>query len=199
MDLETVHREATELEAMVEGLQVVDAKSHAEACRLEKDLDRHIAGIEEKFRPSVAKAYAAHKSAVALLNSVKSVPLYCRTALREKIGNFRLAEQLRIEEERRSAYAAAVASNKERGVSEDSLVVPIAVLPAETLDKHGVSTPNLWRCEVDNLPELIAWVAQDVPHRFHFLEAAQTVLNGHARTLKNDFNIPGCRAVSRFG
>jgi hypothetical protein len=138
---------------------------------------------KEIINPIKSKQYEAWKEACSKEKEVDQPFAQAEEIIYESMGKFyQEYEKDRKDRESRSA--------------QDSPELPV-VLPA--LDRiNGLSPLETWSAEVDSLLELVKAVAEGRAPLVS-LEANTKFLNQQAKSLKEEFNIPGCKAVKKTG
>lgn len=215
LDLAPVEKKNTELETIVMSLVVCDKASHDQACLLEKDVQAQIKSIEKLLEEPKAKMNESVNALRAMEKSLMSPLTAAKAALKIKIGGWRVVEKVRQDEERRLAQAAAqraidearlahaqaLQDSGQTGAAMATLsrpMVAVSVPPVQKIEAKGVAIRETWRAECENLQELIAWVAEDLPRRSGYLLANTSALSAEAKTSKELFKIPGCIATKTF-
>lgn len=138
---------------------------------------------KEIINPIKSKQYEAWKEACSKEKEVDQPFSEAEEIIYTSMGKFyQHYEEQRKAQESRSA--------------QDSPELPV-VLPA--LDRiNGLSPLETWSAEVDSLLELVKAVAEGRAPLVS-LEANTKFLNQQAKSLKEEFNIPGCKAVKKTG
>lgn len=188
-------------------------------CRQAIDIEKGLAAlmkeIDTTFDPHIATAFQAHRGLVAEkkkhaepVEEAKRIIKQKRIVYTEEQERIRKAEEARIQAEARrlieeAALAAAIAA-EEAGDGEEAEAIinePIHV-PTVTIQKTTPSAGiagairEIWSAEVYDLKALCNAVA-DGKANIGCVEANMTALNGIARSLKSNMQIPGVKAVSR--
>jgi formate dehydrogenase maturation protein FdhE len=125
-------------------------------------------------------------------------------------------ERIRKEEERKALEVLRLQEEKLReemaeqaeklGADEQSIEeirmtpipLPRPVITPTFQKASGISTRETWKVEVDDVRKLCRGIADGTVSPT-LVEPNMTALNGLARSLKNTFNIPGCRVVRDAG
>lgn len=200
-----------------EALQVVDQASHTTAaeCLLS------IAGLERQIKshhaPLKADAHALHKRICDAENRLLEPLTRARRLISPKLSGYE-AEQRRIQQElqRKADEAAAQLANEmaleqaalaeQAGASEEVVTQileapPVYVAPvvAPTFQKaKGISTPETWHAELTSIKKLCeAVILGAIPE--NAVTANMVWLNARARSDKENFNVPGAKAVKEIG
>lgn len=171
--------------------------------------------IDAAFNPTIAAADHAHKIAVKSKND-KAGPVRGAMAVydqkmvvwdSEQVQE-RLKEAARLQEVARRAAedarireAEALERKGKKEAAEALICKPVEVPvvhvepPAEV---KGISFRETWSAEVKDLAALVDHVAKD-HGLLYLLEANMTAINGMARSLKANMNLPGVVAVMSRG
>jgi hypothetical protein len=186
--------------------------------RTVKDLQKK---VKETFSPIVKKAHEAHKEAKAqekkhldpLIEAEKIVKQKSLVWLEEQ-ENIRLEkekkerEKAEAEEKKRKEELERQAKNweekgnvekaEERREQAEEVYIPPAPVESTATKAAGQSIKVTWSAEVVDLMALVKGVvAGTVP--LACIEANMPVLNKQAVALKEQFNYPGVKAVSKKG
>lgn len=108
-------------------------------------------------------------------------------------------EKVRKKKERLEARAAAarIAGQEAKAdkLEVDAKIAHAPVISSPAPRLAGVQTRTTWKANVTDKLELVKYVAEN-PSMIGLLKIDQSKLNGQARLMKEDFNIPGVEAVS---
>lgn len=193
-------------------LRITDAGTYQAACDFLMGIKALRAEIADTFEPHVKRAHEAHK---ALLKEQKDAeaPLIeaeriAKAALvvydqeQERIRRDeqrRLQEQLRREEEERRLAEAVDLEQAGEQAEADALIsapvdVPVVAVAPMTPKVSGISYRETWSAEVTDLAALVAYVARHSQFA-GLLSPNMPALNGQARSLKGQLQIPGVKAI----
>lgn len=172
------------------------------------------AEIGEAFDPIIKKAHEAHKEACAQKNRIEAPLVRAECIIKPKVAEyFRLKEQERRAEEARllaeqrkteedarvdeaaSLEAAGEPEMAERVLNEPSTAAPI-ILPRATPKVQGVSIRAIWKGRFDDLDKVIKAAAGGDRVARSLLLGNQSALDGLARSMRENFRVPGCRAFA---
>ncbi len=107
-------------------------------------------------------------------------------------------EKVRKKKERLEARAAAarIAGQEAKAdkLEVDAKIAHAPVISSPAPKLKGVQTRTIWKANVTDKLELVKYVAEN-PSMIGLLKVDQLKLNGQARLMKEDFNIPGVDAV----
>ncbi len=193
-------------------LCIEDAVSYAQACEFLKGIKALRAEIAETFEPHIKRAHESHRAllkekadAEVPLAEAERIAKAALVVYDQQQDCIRRAEQERVraelkrqEEERLLAEAldAEAAGDVETAdalISEPVHVPTVAVAPS-TPKVSGISYRETWSAEVTDLAALVRYVAQH-PLFAGLLSPNMPALNGQARSLKGQLQIPGVKAV----
>jgi len=210
-----IEKEVSALEVRVRRLSIITPEDHDAACQLERQLAAQDSAIVARISPAKSAADRAHQEICDLEKVLRGPLLKSRPLLKQKIGDWRV-EQKRLADEgnRQRALAAQRLAEEEtldravtlerQGQGEAAaalLSVPAVASPisvaAPRIEARGVAIRENWSAELVDLRLLIAWVAEDIQGRYHFLSANGPALNSEARNRKAGFNVPGVKPVMR--
>ena len=167
--------------------------------------------IAETFDQHIKRAHEAHKALVkeksdaeAPLTAAEGIYKRAMLTFQQDQERRRQEEQARAEEaarKEREKLEAQAAKAEERGKVEKAetlravaTTIATPVIASTTPKVSGISTRSTWRAEVTSKPDLIKAVAAGtVP--MAALDPNDTFLNQQARSLKNELNYPGVKAV----
>jgi hypothetical protein len=194
-----------------QAIQIVDQQSYdlaAEKFRAAAAIEKQIV---EYHAPLKQKAHEAHKAICSAENSLLLPVRAAKQTLSRSIGAWD-AEQDRIrrEEQRRLEAAAqriaeeeallnAVDAEQSGADAEEieavlSTPAPIQKVVAAPTYQKSVPTREVWSAEVVSLHALVKAAAAN-PAYLCYLQANESALGAAARSQKNVFSIPGCKAV----
>lgn len=198
-------------------VRIANQASYDEATNIGRGVQELIKQIESEFKEPKEKAYAAHKAITAMEKKYLDPLVLAKSIIAKEMGRWaeeqevlrrkeeaRLrAEQLKREEEERIAAAIeaeqAGASEAEVQAVIETPVFVAPVIAAPTFQKAaGVVTAVTWSAEVVSIKQLCAEVAAGRQPET-VVVANMPVLNKLAVALKQAFNIPGVKAVSKTG
>jgi hypothetical protein len=167
--------------------------------------------IREFFRPLKERAHAAHKAICDAEAEQLAEPMAVNGILNPRIVAFhnakeaerraeeerRAAEARRLEEESRLEEAAALEAAGENGLAHQVLeapsFVPPPAVPRSTPKVAGMAIRGTWRAECTDLMALVGAVAEGKAS-LSLLAVNESALNARAKSDKEHFSIPGCRA-----
>ena len=186
-----------------------------QAIEYEQGLSALMKWFDDIYDKPIKEAHLHHKGLVAdkskhitPVEEAKRLIKQKRIAYVDDQERLRKAEEARIQAEARkqaeeAALAAAIAAEEAGDSAEaneilsEPIHVPVVTV-AKSTPSAGVSgaIKEIWSAEVYDLKALCVAIA-DGKANIGYVEANQTALNGIARSLKANMQIPGCRAVSR--
>lgn len=196
-------------------LIIKDDKVCQEAIDYEHGLSALVKEIEGAFRPTLKKMDEAreglYKEMTGRLTPVEEAKRLIkgkRIVYVEEQERIRKAEEARIQAEARrqaeeATLAAAIAA-EEAGETEEAAAIidePVhvpVITVAKTVPSAGVggAIKEIWSAEVVDFIKLLEAIVTGKAS-IGLVEPNQTALNGMARSLKANMQIPGVRAVSR--
>jgi hypothetical protein len=199
-----------------QGLAITSQADYEGAADFVKMVTLRLKQLEDVFGPIAAKQYAAWKETKAQqarfaepLQEAKKTVVAKIAAWDLEQERLRREEQRRLEEEARKAAeeellaeaVAAEAAGVESAVAEAILSAPLApkvvVVPPAHQRAEGVSKArDNWSCELVSLAALVKHAAAH-PEALGLLQVNQVAANQMARALKENFNVPGLKAVNR--
>jgi len=192
-------------------LKIVDQATYD----LAADKFRAAANIEKQIKdhhaPLKKKAHEAHKAICDAETKLLKPVIEAKTFLSRIIGEWdteqeriRQAEQRRLEEEARrladeEALESAIDAEQNGADAEEieavlSSSAPVQKVTAAPTYNKSVSTRENWSAQVISLRELVKAAAAN-PAYLCYLQPNESVLNAAARSQKNVFAVPGCKAV----
>lgn len=170
------------------------------------------AEIDDTFDSVIQKAHEAHKEAISKKRKVETPLVEAEAILKPRIAAFiREQERIRREEELRLQKLAQEESERlqleeasildEMGETDSANALlerkpePVPVFVPRTVPKvPGVTLRQTWSAQVVSLQLLVKAVAEGkVP--LMAIQANTTFLNQQARSMKDQLNYPGVRAV----
>jgi hypothetical protein len=193
-------------------LRISDATTYQTACEFLKGVKALRGKIADTFGPHITRAHDAHKSLIASkadaeapLAEAERVVKAALIAFDQAESKARQAEVLRLqaearrqELERRTADAQALMDAGEcdeaQALLESDLNVAVVAIAPATPKISGISFRESWSANVEDIVALIQYVAQH-PQFVGLLQANQPALNAQARSLKQQMQIPGVKAV----
>jgi hypothetical protein len=193
---------------------IQDEATFTAAAEFMKKIKKARKDWEAIIGPVTKKAHEAWKEAIGLEKKVDA-PLERaeKMILSPAMSNFRQAQERarRIEEDRLQreaqkraddealAHATELAQAGFKEEADAAIADPIPaaapVVPAAPR-VEGLSERLTWNAEIVDKLALVKAVAEGRAP-LGAIEANMPFLNGVARSLKSEFNVPGCRAVSR--
>lgn len=194
-------------------LSIVDAATYAAACEFLKGIKALRAEIADTFSPHITRAHEAHKAllkeradAEAPLAEAERIAkaalvVYDQAQERERQAEMaRLREDARRQEaDRRLTEAVALEAEGSTAEAEALMEMPIdlpVIAVAPSIPKvTGISYRETWSGTLTDLAALIRYVAAN-PQFMSLLQVNQVALNGLARSIKGQLQIPGVQAVS---
>jgi len=176
------------------------------ACHLEKQITEHYAPLKQK-------AHEAHKAICSAEKEMLNPVLQAKQSLSRAIGAWdEEQERIRREVQRRleadalaraeeEALESAIDAERNGADAEEIEAVlsgsqPITKIAAAPTYTKSVPTRENWSAQVFSLSALVKAAAEN-PAYLCFLRANQTALDAAARSQKNLFSIPGCKAVKQ--
>jgi hypothetical protein len=169
--------------------------------------------------PTVAKALAAHREAVAMRKRMLAPFELAEAAVKHKVLAYdqeaeraRRAEQARLqaeadaraEAERKRALAAAAKLKtpelrEARIEAAQEITAPVVQVAPAVSKAHGESSRVTWRAELVSLPDLIKTAAGGSQAAVSLLAFDSVAANAFARGTKGAVQIPGVRVYSETG
>lgn len=164
--------------------------------------------IERPFRQALKNVSSQRKQSLEPLDAAIAIieqrtQSWRRERERERervLAEEREKAQLEAEARRLAAAEALEAAGNEDAAQAllDSPVVPLPpVVPPAVPVVEKVHTQTRWAAEVVDLPALILWVAENPVERQAYLMPNGPLLNQVARDLREQFAIPGVRAIKK--
>ncbi len=108
----------------------------------------------------------------------------------------------KAESDEARAAAAALAekqAKKAAKLEEKAEIVQAPVISTTAPKLEGIHTRVTWRAEVTNKLAFIKFVVEQRPDLMGVIEIDQSKLNGYARLLKEEFDMPGVEAKAEKG
>ena len=193
-------------------LTIADPASYQSACDFLKGIKSLRTEIAETFEPHIKRAHESHKALLKEKADAEAPLAEAERIVKSALVTYdqaeehkrraeaaRLQEELRQqEEERRLAEAVELEAAGEQAEAEALIDAPVfvptvAVAPS-TPKVSGISYRETWSANVTDLGALVMYVAQH-PQFAGLLLANIPALNGQARSLKGQMQIPGVEAV----
>jgi hypothetical protein len=213
MEIMEIEQKALTLPQKAGLIKVLNQETFKAACEFREGIKAVQKEIDAAFDPIITKAHQAHKEAIGQKKKAEAPLVEAKGIIEPEISRYlteqeriRKAEEARLaeiarkaEEESRLAEAAVYEAAGDKQAADEIINEPIrtqaTVLPKANLNS-GINMRETWSAEVTSLKDLVQAIAEGkVP--LDAVEANMTVLNAQARTLKNGFNWPGVRAVSK--
>lgn len=164
--------------------------------------------IDATFDPIIKKAHEAHRAAIGAKKRHDDPLAAAETTIKRKSGTYMAQEEARrrqeaaeaarkareLEEERRLAEAAELEAAGQAEAAAEIIDEPLPPPPPPKMERPkaaGVQSRKTYTARVVSASKLIEAVALgDAPTAF--LKIDQAKLNAHARTMKDEFKVPGC-------
>lgn len=192
-------------------LQIVDQESYDTAASKFNGVAALEKEIIEHYKPMKTRAHEAHKAVCDAEKSMLAPVQDAKRILSRSIGAWdEEQERIRREEQRRLEDAARKKAEEEAlanaidaeqsGADEEeveavlSSPVPIQKVTAAPTYNKQVPTREVWSAEVVSLLALVKAAAAN-PAYLCYLQANESALGAAARSQKNLFSVPGCKAV----
>jgi hypothetical protein len=202
----SIREKATAIKIVDQATYDLAAAEFNAACHLEKQITDHYAPLKQK-------AHEAHKAICSAEKEMLNPVLQAKQSLSRAIGSWDSEqERIRREQQRRleaqasaqaeeEALEAAIDAEQNGADAEEieavlSNSLPITKVAAAPTYQKSVPTRENWSAQVFSLAQLVKAAAQN-PAYLCYLQANETALNGAARSQKNLFSIPGCKAVKQ--
>jgi hypothetical protein len=167
--------------------------------------------ITSHYKPMKEAAHRAHKAVCDAEKEILSPVQEAKRILSKGIGEWdaeqervRLAEQRRLEAEAQAradeeALAAAVDAEQYGADADEieavlSAPAPMPRIQAAPTYQKSIPTRENWSAQVVSLAALVKAAAAN-PAYLCYLQANDSALNAAARSQKNLFSVPGCKAV----
>ncbi|HEY6383447.1 MAG TPA: hypothetical protein VIY07_16795 [Pseudolabrys sp.] len=212
--MDNLETQVTSVPARAVALQIQTATDYLAAGELLSAIKGLRAEIDRSFDPIIAKAFAAHREAIAQKKKVEAPLAEAEAILKPRIAAYleaeeqkRQLEELRLqrlaqeaEEQRQLEMAAMLEEAGETEEANRMLEEPVVAAPVivqRTVPQvQGVVMQKRWNAEVVSLMELVRAVAAGKAP-LQCLQADSVFLNRQAVAMRNALNYPGVRAVSQ--
>lgn len=189
----------------VSDIKIFDQDSYDYANEILKDIIKKRKSVDEILGPRKDLAYKVHKSISDLINEMKAPFIALEERLKPKLGDYIRDQRIlkekadedarKLEEEKRLAHAQVLADHKMYDEADIVLDQPIKVKSeVKKVDKGGTYTVDIWSAEVVSLYNFLKAALDGVIDLSYVVPNYQK-LNETARHRKEDFNIPGVRAI----
>jgi hypothetical protein len=162
-----------------------------------REQDRRRRIEEEKLAESARKEQAKVReeaARVAAKAAADAEVLRQKAADAAAAGNAGQAARLAL----RAEATVEAGENKAAALNDMADAAPIAPVLAAAPKMDGAHETGRWSAEVTDKAALVAFVAAN-PMFLHLLDVNAMALNAQARSLKDAFQIPGCRAIKKVG
>lgn len=166
---------------------IKDDKSYLSAVAFLQRIKVASKKLDEVVGVFVDSAYTHWKNLVAERKKLEKPLSDSEELIKASIAKYADEKERQQEEERKRLEEQQKAQGKE----DIQVILPPAVPKAE-----GLTLPKVWNAEVLSLIELVKAVAKGKAPLASVV-ANDKFLNQQAKSLKEEFNIPGVRAVSR--
>lgn len=167
-------------------LQIRSQSSLEAGVALKNDIKSIIKAIREAFDPIVESANKLHKLATSTRKEQLKNPEEALDLVESKILRYAEAERKRVEEEEKKRQEE-IQKAAEKGQEKKIETLLSKPLSEDRSKVEGVQYREIWQLEILNPLE--------IPREF--LIPDEKRLGEMARSLKHDFKIPGCKAVSK--
>jgi len=200
-------------------LRIVNAQSYQFACEFLKGIKALREEIADTFDPHIKRAFEAHRALVkekreaeAPLADAELIAKRALVAFDTEQERIRREEQQRLEAEaRRQAeerqLMEAIALEEQAQASGDAglameaaamldqpVMTPTIAVAQSTPKVSGISFRETWSGQLTDLAALIRYAAAN-PQFMNLLQVNQVALNGLARSMKGQLQVPGVRAI----
>lgn len=194
-------------------LTIVDDAGYTKAGDLLTRIKTLRGEIADTFDPIIKKAHEAHKEALAQKARIETPLVKAESLIKPKIASYHaeqdrkrreeearlLAEQKKVEEDARIAEAANLekageSEMAERVLDEPPMMAPVVLPPTPKV--QGITVKKVWKGRFDNLDLVIKAAAEGDRLAKSLLLGNQSALDALARSLKENFKVPGCRAYT---
>ncbi len=211
--LSKLDQQALVLTAQANAIQVVDQESHDSAAALYVRLGDLSKDIDSIHDPAIEAAHASHKAAIAAKNKLADPVKCARALIKPKVCQWeedqkriqaerqRAAEEAarKIEEEARLALAVEA---EQKGADPETVkeilattMLTVAPVVAPAFQKtNGFKSRKNYTARVVNIKLLCKAIAEG-RQPSNLVEGNMTALNGLARSLKSQLNIPGVEVI----
>lgn len=204
---------ASALTERATAIQVTDQETHDEAAELYVrlgDLSKEIDSIHD---PAIEAAHRSHKAAIEAKKKLADPVDQARRIIKPKVCAWE-QEQIRIQQERQreaeriarqaeeEARLALAVEAEQKGAEPETVkeiletsVVTVAPVVAPAFQKtNGFKSRESWSASVFDIKLLCKAIAEG-RQPSNLVEGNMTALNGLARSLKGQMNVPGVKAV----
>jgi len=209
-----LEKQALTVDIQAKELMIRNQENYSKANDFLKTVKSLQLKVKDTFRPIIDQAFRTHKEAVAKEKIHLEPLLKAEVLIKNKMMEWlKIQEEIRFkqeaklqaraEKERQEALAkaeAARANGKESRAEryEEKAANIIAPQLAPTIDTGGAGIRKYWSAEVVDLMLLVKAIA-DGRASIMAVEPNMPFLNKQAEMLKETFNFPGIKAVSRDG
>jgi hypothetical protein len=163
-----------------------------------KPLNDEVKIINDLFRPYTAGLTQARAILEPKILTFQREEAARVAAEQRKANEAAAAERRKLEEQAKAAEQTGdVETASALAVAAEVMVAPV-VQSSVTTKGTGTSSRSTWSAEVENLHELVKYVAAN-PQFIGLLAANTTALNAQAKSLKGAMQIPGVKAVEKVG
>lgn len=211
-----VETKALSLRDQVRAIVVRDQETHDHAAELYLGLSALEKEINAVHDPAISAAHAAHKAALAAKEKSAGPVAEAKRIIKPKITDWEQAqERIRKEQERIAREAAARAEEEDRialAVEFEANDAPPEVVneilttklptPAPVVARTFSKTPGFtsrphYTCEVVDFNALVKAAAVN-PNLLCYLQPNESALNKLASSMKEVFQLPGCKYNKRM-
>lgn len=192
-------------------IKIVDQETYDRAAAKFQGVAALEKEIIDHYKPMKTKAHEAHKAICEAEKSMLVPVQEAKRTLSQSIGAWdaeqervRREEQRRLEEEARKRAEEEALLNavdaEQAGADEEEIAAvlqspaPIQKVEAAPTYQKSIPTREVWSAEVVSLLALVKAAAAN-PAYLCYLQANESALSAAARSQKNVFSIPGCKAV----
>lgn len=189
-------------------ISIIDDAGYQHAAEFLRSCKSMQKEIEGALAQSIEHAHKAHKSLTTLRADTLAPLKEAEQLVKSKMGNYVEAEERRAAEEKRRAEEEARKAQEEENLrraaqleaegrqeeAEQAVDAPIStpVIKAPPAPRAaGTSTRKKYSVEVNDLDALVRAVAEGKAPK-GLVIANQKVLDAMAKSLKGDFDVPGC-------
>lgn len=209
----TLKQEALSWPEKAKAITITDNASYTAAGELVKEVVAMRKRVQDHHKPIKDAAHKAHKAAIAaekeLLKPLEQAEQWLKSEMTKwqreqarlaEMERRRLeAEQKEREEEQRLALAAeAEQQGASQEVVDEILETPLPqapiATPVTTEMVEGISTRTLYSAEVTNLKVLCLAIGMGKVSE-SLVQPNMVALNGMARSMRDGFNVAGCKLV----
>jgi hypothetical protein len=209
MKTEEIEEKALTMTEQVTALAVVDKETYDLANSFGAAAKELLKAIDEAFDPIIEAAHKSHKTALEQKKKQSAPVEAVKKMVDAKMVAWYQAEKAKAEALQRAAEAAARKKAEDEALAqaqllqdmgmdeaaEEALEAPVVLELGKTFEPEkaeGVSYRDSYSATVVNLMLLVKAVAAGT-QPLACIEANMVTLNGFARTLKSEANIPGVR------